>query len=288
MRLEPGTPTEPVSSPAEACLNCGVTGVQRFCPACGQASGHRLQRPFREILGEVLEETIALDSRFAHTFRPLLLRPGFLTVEHLAGRRARYTSPLKLYLLFSFVFFVAAALTPGASLHFSTPQEAGATEEVTREADAGVAELRARGRIGVRVAERVTALRAMPQEEARARAADVLQENAPRVLFFLVPVLALLLKVAFRRRYFAEHLVGSFHAHAVGFAALLPGELANSSLLTLAGTLATGLWVLLALHRIHGEGWGRTLAKGFAVLLAYLSMLAIGLVAVLSAGLLLL
>ena len=216
----------PVHPAEPACLNCGAAVQQRFCPACGQETGHALQRPVRELIGEVLDETIALDSRFTQSLRPLLFRPGFLTVEHLAGRKARYTSPLKLYLLFSFVFFVVSALTPNPTLQVATSEQRSRVRLATREeTQQGLAELRTQGRLGARVADRFQALQALPRAEAAAHVNAVLQENAPRVVFFLVPVLALLLKLLYRRRYYAEHLVTSLHVHAFAFAALLPSEL---------------------------------------------------------------
>lgn len=268
-----------------ACLNCGELVAQRFCPACGQEAAPSLQRPFREIVGEVLDETIALDSRFGATVLPLLRSPGFLTAEYLAGRKARYTAPLKLYLLFSFLFFVSAAISPRASVRLARPEEvAGAAGEV----DGGLAELRAHGKLGARVADRVDAIRALPPDQARARVAGAFQENAPRVVFFLVPVLALLLKLLYRRRYYAEHLVTALHAHAFAFAVLLPSELLPWSGLAQLGAALTGLWLVLALRRIYGETWARTVAKGLFLLLAYATALGLGLAGVMLVALLLL
>lgn len=268
-----------------ACLNCGELVAQRYCPACGQEAAHTLQRPFREIAGEVLDETIALDSRFGHTLRPLLLSPGFLTAEYLAGRKARYTAPLKLYLLFSFLFFVAAAATPASSVRIARPGEAA---QGAAQVEGGLAELRAQGRLGARVADRVDVLRALPPEQVRSRVTAAFQENAPRVVFFLVPVLALLLKVLYRRRYYAEHLVLALHAHAFAFAVLLPSELLPWSGLSRLGAGLTGLWLVLALRRVYGERWGRTVAKGLFLLLAYAVALGLGLAGTLLVALLVL
>ncbi len=295
MRPEPVPLAAPPDPPAAAaaCHNCGAPAAQRFCPACGQATGHSPQRPFREILGEVLEETIALDSRFAHTVLPLLFRPGLVAAEHLAGRRARYTSPLKLYLLLSFLFFVAAALAPASRENLRVVVLGDGASGVSaapisaRETEAGLVELRAKGALGARLADRLEALQAMPPAQVQAHVRASVQENGPRVVFFLVPVLAFLLKLGWRRRYYAEHLVTALHAHAVGFAALLPGELLGSESARDAGVLAACIWALLALRRVYGEGWGRTAAKGIAVLLAYATALGLGLTAVFSAGLLL-
>lgn len=268
-----------------ACLNCGELVAQRYCPACGQEAAHTLQRPFREIVGEVLDETIALDSRFGITVLPLLRSPGFLTAEYLAGRKARYTAPLKLYLLFSFLFFVASAVMARSSVGIARPEEAA---QGAAQVDGGLAELRAQGRLGARVADRMDAIRALPPEQVRARVTAAFQENAPRVVFFLVPVLALLLKLLYRRRYYAEHLVTALHAHAFAFAVLLPSELLPWSGLAQLGAALTGLWLVLALRRIYGEPWARTVAKGLFLLLAYAVALGLGLAGVLLAALLLL
>lgn len=50
-----------------------------------------------------------LDGKVALTVRDLLLHPGRLTREYLAGRRARYLPPVRLYLLASVAFFLVSA-----------------------------------------------------------------------------------------------------------------------------------------------------------------------------------
>nr|WP_255578221.1 DUF3667 domain-containing protein [Chitinophaga sp. sic0106] len=42
------------------------------------------------------------------TLKYLMIRPGFLTREYMAGRRVRYVNPIKLYVFVSFVFFLTA------------------------------------------------------------------------------------------------------------------------------------------------------------------------------------
>jgi hypothetical protein len=270
---------------ATACLNCGELVTQRFCPACGQEAEHTLQRPFREIAVEVLDETIALDSRFRQTIWPLLARPGFLTAEYLAGRKARYTSPLKLYLLASFVFFVIAAVTPGGggAVKFTRSDDGRGDAQVQVD---GEPRLRDRGWLGKRVADHIDELKALSDEQRKVRFRSAVTENAPRVVFFLVPVAALFLKLLYRRRYYAEHLVTSLHAHALAFIALLPSELLPWSGLSQVGGAATGLWLVVALKQVYGERWVRTVAKGFALLVTYSISLSLGLLLALGIALL--
>ena len=87
------------------CRNCGThVGAARFCGACGQSTTlHPLT--VREFFHEFITHNVALEGALWRTLKALLLHPGSLTVEYLAGRRARYIAPLRLYLSFSLILF---------------------------------------------------------------------------------------------------------------------------------------------------------------------------------------
>jgi hypothetical protein len=78
------------------CRNCQTPLAGAFCPNCGQKNID-LERPLGELVGEVLKETLDVDGRAYRSIRTLLLQPGVLTSEYLAGRRRSYTPPLRLY-----------------------------------------------------------------------------------------------------------------------------------------------------------------------------------------------
>lgn len=95
--------------------------------------------------------------------------------------------------------------------------------------------------------------------------------NLPIVMFFLLPVFAMILGVCYfrRKRFFVEHLVFGMHIHTFAFlmlaaALLVPGE-ATGNWVKLFLVVVSPLYVLIALRRFYGEGWGRTLVKGFVV-----------------------
>lgn len=50
-------------------------------------------------------ELLDLDGRMLASLRALLIRPGYLSLEYINGRRASHTSPLRMYLVISLVFF---------------------------------------------------------------------------------------------------------------------------------------------------------------------------------------
>lgn len=69
------------------------------------------QLSIRTIVWDYLRDALSLEKGLPLTLLVLLRRPGALTVEYLSGRRARYTSPLKLYMLTSVVSFAFYVLT---------------------------------------------------------------------------------------------------------------------------------------------------------------------------------
>lgn len=101
-----------------SCNNCktALPAKAAFCPDCGQ-SIKEITRPWLEVAREVLTELFDFDGRMLISLRLLLIRPGFLSLEYIKGRRASYTSPVRLYLVISLVFFfVLPRILPEASV----------------------------------------------------------------------------------------------------------------------------------------------------------------------------
>jgi hypothetical protein len=232
-------------------------------------------------------EIFSLDSRLARTLLPFLFRPGHVAAEMLAGRRARYSSPVRLYLVSTFLFFLAAGFAPDASVlklqAGGSQVGAGGTPEVSASEEATLAEaargFREEGAAGAFLADRIDHLRAIPRGELQGRLNAAFVETAPKVLFFLVPLLALLLKLGWRRHFYAEHLLLAVHAQSFAYLALLPGAITGVERVALAGVLAVPVWSFLALRRVYGEGLLRTALKFALVGAGYVLSLAFAMVA---------
>ena len=80
-----------------------------FCYQCGQHERSSV-RHAGLLLRDILHDVLNLDSRAIRTLKPLLFRPGFLTLEYFAGRRQRYVPPLRLYVIASVIFFLVVGL----------------------------------------------------------------------------------------------------------------------------------------------------------------------------------
>jgi hypothetical protein len=90
------------------CENCGAVLGGPFCAQCGQ----RAIPPHptvRELAGDAWNELVGWDGKFLRTVRLLVLRPGELTRSAIEGRRARFITPVRLYLICSVLYFVVSA-----------------------------------------------------------------------------------------------------------------------------------------------------------------------------------
>ncbi len=101
------------NNPNIICPNCEneFSSENNYCPNCGQANkAHRLN--FKYIVSDFLSANFSLDSKILITLKLLLISPATLTVEFLSGKRMKYISPVRLYLLISFVYFFMLSIDP--------------------------------------------------------------------------------------------------------------------------------------------------------------------------------
>ena len=98
---------------------------------CGQED-RPLDPSVGEVVREVAQEVTDLDGRIVRSVRRLFLSPGFLTLEHFAGRRVAWVSPVRLYLIFSVCYFAIVAVTGEppleVNLGFTSRRQRGADD----------------------------------------------------------------------------------------------------------------------------------------------------------------
>ena len=93
-----------------ACRNCGTALEGRYCQACGQDSTLAL-RPLPELVAEWSDAVLGWETRSGRTLRALFLEPGRLSAEYAAGRRAGWLHPLRIYLAASVAAFAVFGAT---------------------------------------------------------------------------------------------------------------------------------------------------------------------------------
>ena len=213
-----------------SCTNCGTTLTGEFCNACGQKRFVESDRRFGHLLAQFLASATDLDGRFWRTIRALAFQPGLLSREYFEGRRARWISPVSLFLAVSVVYFVAPSLGGDLTLQFNQ-QVSGHVRQLALGPDETVTEQQAASSgqyyspltarwIQKRVQRRDAAARAASGGASGysyrdyrlaydAKANDV--SKALVILHVPIAALALLLMFAGQRRYYAEHFVFALH-----------------------------------------------------------------------------
>ncbi len=295
------------------CRNCDAPLSGEYCSQCGQREGKGDLR-FSGLLGELVGDFFEWDSRIWRTLFPLIFRPGFLTAEYMAGRRARYVPPLRLYLIVSFVLFLLLSFSSPIEINTQDATRDGqSAEQVDSEGEptgsemvleihtgeeedpnsAGETSNDVSARIDLadedspqwlqqidrRMEDNVTTLQDEPGEFIAQ-----LVEYLPQMMFLMLPVFAVLLRICylFSPYHYLQHLVFSLNYHSFAFLLYLiqfameklDTPIGGFLFLFLLAYLPVGLW------RAYGSGIAAAIAKSLLIYLSYGIILVLGFAAV--------
>jgi len=188
----------PIES-SRTCPSCGATGAGSYCDRCGEKRRNNHDFSIRHFLSEAVEPFTHFDSKILRTAWRLVAHPGALSADYLDGRRIRYVNPLRLFLLFSILYYFSNSIFPynaftttlATQLHQNDYYHSFAADQVA-------------------VAMHGMGIEYPAFEHAYNEKTAILSKT---LLFTLIPVIALLLYgFLFRKkRYYSEHLVVATH-----------------------------------------------------------------------------
>jgi hypothetical protein len=92
-----------------SCLNCGTQLLGPYCAACGQKA--HVHRSLTGFFHDMVQGLFNFEGKIWRTLPMLAWRPGELTRRYIAGERARFVSPVALYLFSVFLMFAVLNLT---------------------------------------------------------------------------------------------------------------------------------------------------------------------------------
>lgn len=278
-------------APAARCLNCGAVLPGRYCANCGQVAGVHVPST-SELLHEAIEGITHSDSRLWQSLRLLWFNPGKLTLEFVAGRRAAYLPPFRLYLVVSVIFFLVASVSH-TSANLAELKD-GKVQVVTTSsvADCGAIQFDWAG--GHTWEQRLRHGCEAAVRDHGAGMTQVAVSTMPKAMFIFLPLIALLhMLMYWRPRYrYAEHLLFFLHVHAFFFSVMTlvvlldnagyawPRAEGTAQVLRTALIGSLSLYTLIAMKRVFKGGWLKTLLKGFALFIAYTAVLGITVAAV--------
>ncbi len=114
------------------CLNCGTFLTGAFCHACGQhAYVHRTLSAF---FHDLAHGVFHFEGKVWRTLPLLAWRPGELTRDYIEGKRARFVSPMALFLFSVFLMFAVLGMTGSINVPTSTDISSEMTKSVAQDA----------------------------------------------------------------------------------------------------------------------------------------------------------
>jgi hypothetical protein len=274
---------EPAIPPTAHCKNCNAVLLGRFCANCSQAADVHVPSTM-ELVHDLLEGLTHSDSRLWRTLKFLWFKPGRLTQEFVAGRRAAYLPPFRLYLILSIVFFLIASVTHirGQVIQFDDalkPAGASSAPRLTGCQDLSFDIFSRQPQLTQRV-------RHACQEMVRDNGENLLHiavGTMSKAMFIFLPLIAFLhMLLYWRPRYrYAEHLLFFVHLHAFYFSVAIlmvcashvaeswPKISGVSDILETVLGWCLPIYTLLAMRRVFQRSWAGTVFKAVILFFVY-------------------
>lgn len=121
---------------AAVCVSCGTKVVGAWCAGCGQKNDDMRRSSF-VLFKDFLKDTFSFDGRMWRTLGLLAAAPGTVPANYSHGKRSRYTPPVRLFLVVSFLFFLILGLTHtlivAVEVRARTPEEQAAAQKAIEE-----------------------------------------------------------------------------------------------------------------------------------------------------------
>jgi len=279
------TPTETI-----ICPNCGSVAEKNYCSECGQET-HLHNETFWGLVVHFVGHYFHYDSKFWKTLKALWFSPGKLTTAYWNKQRMRYIPPVSLYIFISAVFFILMNL----SISSSTPNQAYQTKKerindslnkiridsavIKFTKSVPVPKMHTSKAFALKVHSTGSKLEDIENNEGASKEfGEKFAHQFPKVFFFLIPLMAAMLKLLFLKRknlLFVHHAIFSLHIHSFSFSAflftLIPTKSSWIDVFIMIGIYA---YLIIALKNVYKVGWVKSVLYSSILSLLY-SLLAL-------------
>ena len=149
------------------CLNCGTVLAGPHCHQCGQAA--HVHRSISAFWHDILHGVLHFDGKFWNTLPLLAWQPGHLTRRYIHGERAKFISPMALFLFAIFLMFAIFSYVGSPNFTGDAAQQEAAKEGVSVATGTDWrATMRAEiGTLEKKIDEREAEMRALPADSPR-------------------------------------------------------------------------------------------------------------------------
>ncbi len=275
------------------CPNCGFHATENYCARCGQEN-HLHKETFWGLIAHFIGHYFHYDSKFWKTLKALWFSPGKLTKAYWEKQRMRYLPPISLYVFISAVFFIVLfsrgqnevkSATGISAVRQGFDQIDDAVNEPDRPGDFQYKyELNKNSKLQGYLDRKAEIIEKKHGVKANEYIMEGFKHNFPKLFFFMIPVMALLLKMLFARRkqvYFVHHAIFSLHMHSFIFSiytlyVLTPfvGYWLNVVML-----LISAWYFAIAMKRVYTIGYIRSVLNLIVTMIGYIIFFVIAMIA---------
>lgn len=268
------------------CLNCNhpLDAHTHYCPSCGQKAlpDHLTLKYF---IHEFLSNYFSFDSKFFNTVKQLIIKPGFLSNEFIAGRRIRYINPIQLFVFTSFLYFLINSfmfLKEDVKKDLVRINDENNKNIVSDSLDIQQLD----SLIIIHDGETSDTIEHSLSGEFvkkgndfnkldRATQNERISNNMSYAVFLLLPVFAFYLGFIFRRKemHYLQNIIFSLHFHSfffvVGFVLLFFDRLLTGDIDSFILNLSAVIYLLIATKRFYKFSWILTTFRLLGLILIY-------------------
>lgn len=285
------------NSNTQICPNCEniLRSKDKYCPVCGQKKldGHDFS--VKHFLIESFGDLFHFESKLINSLKPVIFKPGFLTIEYMKGRRNKYFQPFKMFLFISVFFFILSSFnlsrfhrTDYNGKEVKTQPLISITIDSTTASTDSIRKLpldslrslinnngieKLMGDDGTWFERYMFKLAMKMRVSGEEKVMEEFYHYISKLIFLLIPLFALLLKLIYirRKKTYYEHLVFSLHFHSFIFLLYIVAEIASAVTFAPQSFIPIFLLVYLffALKKVYTQKTGKTLLKTILLLFSY-------------------
>jgi len=269
------------SEKAIICPNCGFNAVNNYCSECGQKT-HLHKETFWGLVAHFIGDYFHYDSKFWQTLKALWFSPGKLTLAYWNKQRMRYIPPVSLYIFISAVYFLLSFSMSGDKINTRVNSVGGVKLATSNEAEYAIPDdSAAHSKFDKYVIKQFRKINTH-HGNFNEFLAEKVTHNFPKFFFFMIPVMAVILKLLFMKRknfFFVDHAIFALHYHSFWFSLFTLNafnfpDAVKISMYIILFVLAV-YYMMRALRNVYNIGWPRTVLSTIVLGISYGALLTV-------------
>ena len=304
------------------CKNCDTEFTGKYCPECRQ-SVRELEKPIWSLMRDIISLIGSFDVRLFKTLVAICFKPGEISLDYLEGKRMKYLPPIKFYATVSFIFFLLLGFLTSNSLERVNQQRKDKKEKakiisgdttliqkdtlhLSESIEINLAMKRdtsnySKDSVSVGSEDLTLGKDEQTFDDYVEKKAKEIKEKPQQfvvesfntlswVMFFLLPIYALLLRIFFWRakKYYISHLIFAVNQHAFAYIIfsilviinlILPHKNSFFEFLLL---ISMPIYFIVGAKHFYKRRWFGTIVRKLFIFLFYFILQVIGITAALA------